>query len=96
MVRRPTAVAVRDFCGSQRFYSFCYADARTSGPLDLGATRRVMEIRASGMQDTSKQAGRPKKGGACESMRLSPCVLVRPDGWDRLDFGREMVIASGM
>ena len=81
MVRRPTAVAVRDFCGSQRFYSFCYADARTSGPLDLGATRRVMEIRASGMQDTSKQAGRPKKGGACESMRLSPCVLVQPDGW---------------
>ena len=31
MVRRPTAVAVRDFCGSQRFYSFCYADARDAG-----------------------------------------------------------------
>ena len=27
--------------------------------------------------------GVPKKGGACESMRLSPCVLVRPDGWAR-------------
>ena len=25
----------------------------------------------------------PKKGGACESMRLSPCVLVQPDGWAR-------------
>ena len=24
-----------------------------------------------------------KKGGACESMRLSPCVLVQPDGWAR-------------
>ena len=21
------------------------------------------------------------KGGACESLRLSPCVLVQPDGW---------------
>ena len=27
--------------------------------------------------------GVPKKGGACESMRLSPCVLVQPDGWAR-------------
>ena len=25
--------------------------------------------------------GVPKKGGACESLRLSPCVLVQPDGW---------------
>ena len=25
----------------------------------------------------------PEKGGACESMRLSPCVLVQPDGWAR-------------
>ena len=24
--------------------------------------------------------GVPKEGGACESMRLSPCVLVQPDG----------------
>ena len=22
-------------------------------------------------------------GGACESLRLSPCVLVQPDGWAR-------------
>ena len=27
--------------------------------------------------------GVPKEGGACESMRLSPCVLVQPDGWAR-------------
>ena len=27
--------------------------------------------------------GRPEEGGACESMRLSPCVLVQPDGWAR-------------
>ena len=27
--------------------------------------------------------GVPKRGGACESMRLSPCVLVQPDGWAR-------------
>ena len=27
--------------------------------------------------------GVPKKGGACESLRLSPCVLVQPDGWAR-------------
>ena len=26
--------------------------------------------------------GVPKRGGgACESLRLSPCVLVQPDGW---------------
>ena len=25
--------------------------------------------------------GVPKKGGACESLRLGPCVLVQPDGW---------------
>ena len=24
-----------------------------------------------------------QRGGACESMRLSPCVLVQPDGWAR-------------
>ena len=24
-----------------------------------------------------------KRGGACESLRLSPCVLVQPDGWAR-------------
>ena len=27
--------------------------------------------------------GVPKRGGACESLRLSPCVLVQPDGWAR-------------
>ena len=27
--------------------------------------------------------GVPKRGGACESVRLSPCVLVPPDGWAR-------------
>ena len=26
---------------------------------------------------------RVPKRGACESMRLSPCVLVQPDGWAR-------------
>ena len=29
-----------------------------------------------------KKGGRPEEG-ACESMRLSPCVLVQPDGWAR-------------
>ena len=29
------------------------------------------------------KGGVPKKGGACESLRLSPCVLVQPDGWAR-------------
>ena len=41
--------------------------------------------------------GVPKKGGACESMRLSPCVLVQPDGWaqgEREGYGEPCDVTS--
>ena len=30
-----------------------------------------------------KKGGRPKKGGGVRVLRLSPCVLVQPNGWAR-------------
>ena len=49
---------------------------------DLAACKTLASRGASG-QFHILMGGVPKKGGACESMRLSPCVLVQPDGWAR-------------
>ena len=51
---------------------------------------KARHSRASVLKDTSNKepvpvphpdGGRPEEGEACESLRLSPCVLVQPDGW---------------
>ena len=49
---------------------------------ELGSACKTLAKKASG-QFHILMGGVPKRGGACESMRLSPCVLVQPDGWAR-------------
>ena len=45
---------------------------------------KARHSQASDLKGTSKiLRGASRKRGACESLRLSPCDLVQPDGWAR-------------
>ena len=53
------------------------AHARTS------TCKIIASVACNILASPHPKGGHPKKGGACESVRLSPCVLVQPDGWAR-------------
>ena len=81
--------------GTESFASLFFGGVASAGRLSClpelpyGAHARtstckiIASVACNILASPHPKGGHPKKGGACESVRLSPCVLVQPDGWAR-------------